>query len=531
MRNNGRLNSIATVAAMVVLAGSIGPSGYGATISGTVKGPDGPLKGVFVQAQDTKTHITTIVMSDNRGRYRMEKLSAGEFRVQVRATGYSADPRGGVNLTADQGTSIDFSLHKSAVRWNELSLYQGQQLLPAATGKDTLFSNCIGCHGFQARMASVTRTEEGWQDRVQYMREILHFSLSNGGRFTDEKAAEVSSYLTSVFGPDSSLPKSPESLPGYKQTLRRLSNESTDIVYVEYDLPGMNRLPFSAAPDKNGYVWIPNFGPANKITRLDPKDGQFKDFQVGNVGNAAIHSAVAGPDGSVWLGEQASNKLGRWDPTTEEITEYQDAYRPGKEGTEDGGCKHTLGFDPDGNVWSTGDPLSRFDPRSGKFTDFWKEVGGTYGLVNDADGNIWFTAPRQNHIGKIDYKTLKVSLWEPPTKNSFPRRLQIDSDGAVWFDEYNAGKIARFDRESKTFKEFQLPGPAVTPYPLGIDKEHNIWYASYLMDIVGRLDPKTGNVTEYPFPHAENTIREFFSMPRGECGMALPQTGRSVTST
>jgi len=80
MRNNGRLDSIATVVGVVVLAGSIGPSGYGATISGTVKGPDGPLKGVFVQAQDAKTHISTIVMSDNRGRYRVEKLSAGELK-------------------------------------------------------------------------------------------------------------------------------------------------------------------------------------------------------------------------------------------------------------------------------------------------------------------------------------------------------------------------------------------------------------------------------------------------------------------
>jgi len=67
-------------------------------------------------------------------------------------------------------------------------------------------------------------------------------------------------------------------------------------------------MPFSAAPDKNGYVWIPNFGVANKISRLDPKTGEMVDFPVPNIGTAAIHSAVPAPDGSVWLTEQGSNR-------------------------------------------------------------------------------------------------------------------------------------------------------------------------------------------------------------------------------
>ncbi len=89
-------------------------------------------------------------------------------------------------------------------------------------------------------------------------------------------------------------------------------------------MPGPSRMPFSAAPGKDGYLWIPNFGSANKITRMDPRTGAMEDFSVPNVGTAAIHSAIEAPDGSVWLAEQASNKLGRWDPQTKVITEYQD---------------------------------------------------------------------------------------------------------------------------------------------------------------------------------------------------------------
>ncbi len=156
---------------------------------------------------------------------------------------------------------------------------------------------------------------------MEYMRTAMHYGLA---RFTDEDASEVASYLTSLFGPDSVLPKSPADMPGYKDTVRPFSADSLNIVYVEYDMPGPSRMPFSAAPDKNGYVWIPNFGVANKITRLDTKTGAMQDFPVPNMGPAAIHSAVAAPDGSVWLTESATDKIGRWDPDTQQITEYQD---------------------------------------------------------------------------------------------------------------------------------------------------------------------------------------------------------------
>ena len=132
-----------------------------------------------------------------------------------------------------------------------------------------------------------------------------------------------------------------------------------------------------------------------------------------------------------------------------------------------------------------------------------------YDVKADKNGNIWFTRPDTNQIGMVDWKTMKVSLWTPPTPKSFPRRMEIDADGIVWFGEFNAGKMGRFDPKTQTFKEYPLPGPAPTPYGLGIDADHHIWYASYNMDVIGRFDPKTGKTVEYPFPHSENTIREF----------------------
>src|SRR5258708_19440915 len=109
-------NKALTVIGFIV---SLGSACYGATITGTVNGVDGaPFQGAFVEVQNAKSKITVIVLSDSQGRYRIPELAAGDYRVQIRAVGYRADPRSSVTLTADQNASFDFSLQIAMVRWN-----------------------------------------------------------------------------------------------------------------------------------------------------------------------------------------------------------------------------------------------------------------------------------------------------------------------------------------------------------------------------------------------------------------------------
>ncbi|HVZ60869.1 MAG TPA: carboxypeptidase-like regulatory domain-containing protein, partial [Terriglobales bacterium] len=69
---------------------------HGATITGTVKDPEGsPFRAAFVEAQNAKTRINVIVLSDSKGNYRIDNLAAGEYRLQIRAVGYRAEPRPG----------------------------------------------------------------------------------------------------------------------------------------------------------------------------------------------------------------------------------------------------------------------------------------------------------------------------------------------------------------------------------------------------------------------------------------------------
>ena len=264
--------NLAFVVSLIALSSSCA---FAATATGTVKGPDGaPFEGAFVQAVNAKTRVMVSVLADKQGRYRIENLPAGEYQVRVRAVGFTADPRSAVTLAADQNASFDFALQKGTVRWSDLNLYQGKKLLPEGAGKQVLSTNCFICHGFQTRMAAVRRDEEGWRDRVNYMRTSMAFQLSE--RVNDEKANALVSYLNSVFGQDSTFPRSPTELSDYKDTVRPFRDEAMNIVYVEYDVSGSKGLPWSAAPDKDGNFWIPFYGRGNEVARLNPKTAEVK---------------------------------------------------------------------------------------------------------------------------------------------------------------------------------------------------------------------------------------------------------------
>jgi virginiamycin B lyase len=484
-----------------------------ATVSGTVAGPDGkPFRGAFVQARHLATRMTVSVLSDGAGHYRIENLPAGEYRLQLRAIGFAADPTSGIALAAEENRTQDLTLRQGIVHWSDLSMYQGRKLLPEARGKEALFTHCMACHGFQSRMAAVIRDEDAWRDRVNYMRTAMGFFVMDPRfGFNQQKFDDVVYYLNTMFGEDSKLPNSPADLPQYQSEVRPISDDALKIVYVEYDAPAVGRMPWSAHPAKDGTFWVPYYGAANRIGNLDPATGLIKEFPVPNVGTAAIHSAVPAPDGTVWLTEQGANKLGRWDPATKEITEFQDTAR-----------KHTVRVDArTGMIWSTG-ALSVFDPKTEKFTHI-PEVPTSYGIALDRDGNAWFTElTPSGKIGKVDARSLQVTKYTLPTANGRPRRIEVDDSGIVWFGEFDAGKIGRLDPATGAIVEYGLPGPQPTPYALGIDREAKVWYSSEYMDMIGRLDPDTGKVSEYPYPHPENSMRDFFMDDRGRMWFASP---------
>ena len=504
----------------------------GGTIAGSIKGADGaPFRAAFVRAQNVKTRMTMMVLSDNQGKYWTDKLPAGTYEVWATATGYKSDParRLGVTVQDEKATAVDFTMQKSAVQWSQLTKYQAGVLLPEGKGKDVVLQNCFNCHAM-SKIGLARRDRDGWLEAMDFMRQLGVADIKS------DVAYQVADYLDTAFGPDSDTPKSPAQLPQYqkvKQERDYFVDEALNLVYVDYAWSGEPKdRPGTGKPDKDGNIWMEIGGGA---ARLNPSTGEVRSWRLPDPSRPSIHEVLPAPDGSVWLTVEAQNKLAKFDPRTESFEVYGDppyegprvpqlepnAPWPNLRKTPGGQAgaprKHTAVIDFQGNIWSSGRPLSKFDVETKKFTYF-PDVPDTYGIAVDHEGNVWFAEfnSRDHHsIGKVDVKTNKVTKWNSPNPEATPRRLKVDSQGMVWFGDYFGGNLTRFDPKTQTFKEFKLPGPMPTPYGMGIDHSDDVWYASMYTDVIGRLDPKTGKVIEFPSPYGERGTRDMFEDSEG----------------
>src|SRR6202022_4012846 len=113
------------------------------------------------------------------------------------------------------------------------------------------------------------------------------------------------------------------------------------------------------------------------------------------------HDPAVGPDGALWFTEQMSNKMGRLDPATGTFKEFALV-----EGKNSG--PHGLVADKDGNIWYTANfagYIGKLDPRTGKVTEYKmpdESVDDPHTAVFDARGILWFTAQGGNAVGRLD---------------------------------------------------------------------------------------------------------------------------------
>src|SRR6266436_1511242 len=148
------MNTIGRALGLAMLFSSLSYGAPGGTISGTVKGPDGSsFRGAFVRAQNEKSKITVSVLSDKRGEYRIQNLTAGKYQVRATALGYKSDPRADVTEDGAQPVSLVIAMQKGFVRLSDLSLHQGDTLSPADRGRTVLFISCMSCLGLLFKIA------------------------------------------------------------------------------------------------------------------------------------------------------------------------------------------------------------------------------------------------------------------------------------------------------------------------------------------------------------------------------------------
>jgi virginiamycin B lyase len=214
------------------------------------------------------------------------------------------------------------------------------------------------------------------------------------------------------------------------------------------------------------------------------------------------HDPAVGTDGALWFTEQMQNKIGRLDPKSGTFKEYS-------LNLADSG-PHGLVSDRKGNIWFTGNfkgYIGKLNPRTGKVTEY--KIPDPKGedphtAVFDGNGVLWFTLQTANMIGRLDPHTGKIDLRTVPTNDSHPYGIAINSKGVPIFCEFNANKLAKIDPQTMEITEVTLP-TGVRPRRMAIDANDRIYFTDFSGGNLGRLDAASGAVKMWPSPGGDRS--------------------------
>jgi streptogramin lyase len=136
-------------------------------------------------------------------------------------------------------------------------------------------------------------------------------------------------------------------------------------------------------------------------------------------------------------------------------------------------------------IWITdfnGDNLWRYDTVTGAFTQFPVTEPGDVAV--DAAGSVWFTAPLEPGIGRLDPQAGAVTL--TPTQG-VPHQITVAMDGSVLFTErFTPQGVGRLDPATGTVTEFPLTG--VGPEGIAASPDGSVWFTQTTKGNIARID-------------------------------------------
>jgi virginiamycin B lyase len=286
----------------------------------------------------------------------------------------------------------------------------------------------------------------------------------------------------------------------------------------EWAVPTKGAHPHDPAVGADGALWFTE-QMQNKIGRLDPQSGAFKEFPL-KLADSGPHGLVADRDGNIWFTGNFKGYIGKLDPRTGAVTEFK---IPDPKGED----PHTAVFDSQGMLWFTlqvANMVGRLDPRSGKID--LKNVPTTnshpYGIAINSKGIPIFCEFETNKMAKIDPQTMEITEYALP-EGVRPRRMAIDANDRVYFTDYSEGHLGRLDLTSGAVKMWASPGGAKSaPYGIAITPDGMVWYSESGVkpNTIIQFDPRTQNFARANIPSGGGTVRNMAATSDGRVYIA-----------
>jgi virginiamycin B lyase len=292
-----------------------------------------------------------------------------------------------------------------------------------------------------------------------------------------------------------------------------------NVTIHEWAVPTKGAHPHDPAVGPDGSLWFTE-QMANKIGRLDPVSGQFKEYSLNTAKNSGPHGLVADRDGNIWFTANFGGYIGKLDPQTGKVTEY-------KMPSEKADDPHTAVFDTHGILWFTvqgGNMVGRLDPTSGKIElkEVPTESALPYGIQINSKGVPIFCELGTNKMASIDPATMKITEYVLP-EYARPRRLAIAHDDTVYFTDFKSGHLGTLNITTHVVKMYDSPGGAESnPYGITITPDGMVWYSESGVkpNTIVRFDPKTQTFARADIPSGGGVVRNMAATPDGKVYIA-----------
>src|ERR1700751_130021 len=95
-----------------------------------------------------------------------------------------------------------------------------------------------------------------------------------------------------------------------------------NVTIQEWAVPTKGAHPHHPAVGADGALWFTE-QMVNKLGRLDPKTGEFKEYPLATDKNSGPHGLVADKEGNIWFTANFGGYIGKLDPRTGKVTEYK----------------------------------------------------------------------------------------------------------------------------------------------------------------------------------------------------------------
>jgi streptogramin lyase len=225
-------------------------------------------------------------------------------------------------------------------------------------------------------------------------------------------------------------------------------------------------------------------GPGNTIERISPS-GAVTDFAIPTP-NANAESITASADGNIWFEETSVDKVGRLNPATGALSEFQLESGAFYEAPSFGGITAA----PDGNVYVTQPVLSQFDfgveriSPDGTVSGFVIPANGNVipapeQITAAPDGSVYFTSPGAGNvaseIGRITPNGQVADFALPSAGGNIAifSGITVGPDGNIYFNSSSGlGRLTLTGQVTENLSTPPVAGQGITVGPDG-----NIWMA------------------------------------------------------